>query len=140
MAKSTTTIAATTSRAGFLTIFQIVFCQSVAKDLGCMRPPGCLYDHRAFQGVPPVRKFPSWPQIEPTECKFNADKGKVSDYVHWVDASGSRRARFPVSAKSALATAGATGGVPGSPTPVGWSPPGARCTSTSGISFMRSTR
>jgi hypothetical protein len=35
--------------------------------------------------------------------------------------NGRRRTRFPVSAKSALASAGATGGVPGSPMPVGFS-------------------
>lgn len=34
-------------------------------------------------------------------------------------ANGSRRTRFPVNAKKALATAGAIGGTPGSPTPVG---------------------
>ena len=34
---------------------------------------------------------------------------------------GSRRIRFPVAAKIAFAIAGATGGTPGSPTPVGGS-------------------
>ena len=40
----------------------------------------------------------------------------------------------------ALATAGPIGGTPGSPTPVGFSVDGTMCTSTSGISLMRSTR
>jgi len=39
-------------------------------------------------------------------------------------AKGSRRTRCPVSWKNALATAGAIGGTPGSPTPVGASPDG----------------
>ena len=38
--------------------------------------------------------------------------------------NGSERRRFPVAAKMAFATAGATGGTPGSPTPVGFSPEG----------------
>ena len=51
---------------------------------------------------------------------------------------GSRRSRCFVSAKIALATAGAIGGVPGSPIPVGASALGTTCTSTSGISRIRS--
>jgi hypothetical protein len=51
---------------------------------------------------------------------------------------GKRRMRLPVAAKIALATAGASGGTPGSPTP----PAGAllerMCTSTTGISFILS--
>ena len=43
------------------------------------------------------------------------------------------------SARECMVAAGAMGGVPGSPTPVGFSPPGPRCTSTRGISFIRST-
>ena len=54
--------------------------------------------------------------------------------------SGSRRMRLPVSAKSALQTAGATGGTPGSPMPVDGSLLSTMCTSTSGISWMRSMR
>jgi hypothetical protein len=37
------------------------------------------------------------------------------------DLIGRRRTRLPVAAKIAFATAGATGGTPGSPTPVGFS-------------------
>ena len=46
--------------------------------------------------------------------------------------------RCPVSAKIAFTTAGAIGGVPGSPTPPGPSVLGTMCTSTTGISFIRS--
>lgn len=51
---------------------------------------------------------------------------------------GSFRMRLPVSVKSALATAGAIGGTPGSPTPVGGSVLFTMWTSISGISSMRS--
>src|SRR5579862_1123992 len=54
--------------------------------------------------------------------------------------SGSTRRRLPVAAAIAFATAGAIGGTPGSPTPVGLSVDGTICTSTGGISLMRSTR
>src|SRR5262249_53413593 len=53
---------------------------------------------------------------------------------------GSRRSRFPVTAKIAFATAGATVGTPGSPTPPIFSLLGTICASTTGISFMRSIR
>ena len=52
---------------------------------------------------------------------------------------GSERMRLPVSAKIAFVTAGAIGGVPGSPMPPGFSALGTMWTSTFGISFMRST-
>src|SRR5260370_27961918 len=51
---------------------------------------------------------------------------------------GSRRMGLPVAAKIALQTAGAIGGVPGSPTPPGASLLGTMCTSTTGISAIRS--
>jgi len=54
--------------------------------------------------------------------------------------SGSLRMRLPVAANIAFATAGAIGGVPGSPIPPGASVLGTICTSTFGISFMRSIR
>jgi hypothetical protein len=53
--------------------------------------------------------------------------------------SGRARKTCLVPDISALATAGATGGVPGSPIPVGFSFDGTICTSTCGISWMRST-
>ena len=53
---------------------------------------------------------------------------------------GSLRMRFPVNAKIALQTAGAIGGVPGSPTPPGASLLGTMCTSTTGISAIWSMR
>jgi hypothetical protein len=40
----------------------------------------------------------------------------------------------------ALTTAGASGGTPGSPTPVGAAVLGTICTSTTGISWIRSDR
>ena len=46
---------------------------------------------------------------------------------------GSRRMRLPPAAKSALTSAGASGGTPGSPTPVGFSAEGTMCTSIFGI-------
>ena len=50
-----------------------------------------------------------------------------------------RRVRcLPVAAAMALATAGAAGGTPGSPMPVGAALEGTICTSTTGISWMRS--
>ena len=52
---------------------------------------------------------------------------------------GSSRKRFPVAAKRAFATAGAIGGVPGSPTPPDFSLLSTMCTSICGISFMRRT-
>ena len=52
--------------------------------------------------------------------------------------SGSERMRFPVTAKMALATAGAIGGVPGSPMPPHLSPPErAKWVSITGASAMR---
>jgi len=48
--------------------------------------------------------------------------------------SGSRRKRCPEAANTALATAGATTGTPGSPTPPGDAVLGTMCTSTCGIS------
>jgi acyl-CoA thioesterase len=51
---------------------------------------------------------------------------------------GRRRTRFPVSAKSAFATAGAMGGSPGSPIPPGAAVLGRMKVSTLGISEIRS--
>src|SRR5439155_12268875 len=55
-------------------------------------------------------------------------------------ANGRRRTRCPVRWTSAFATAGASGGRPGSPTPVGAAPDGTMCTSTAGISAIRNGR
>ena len=51
--------------------------------------------------------------------------------------SGNLRKRFPVAAAIAFASAGAIGGTPGSPTPVGFSVDGTMWTSIGGISLMR---
>src|SRR6202022_4213510 len=61
--------------------------------------------------------------------------GKIRDYATF---SGSLRSRCPVSAYTALATAGAIGGVPGSPTPPGCSSLEMMSTSIAGHSSMRS--
>src|SRR6266536_1240878 len=53
---------------------------------------------------------------------------------------GSLRIRLPVAAKIALHTAGAIGGVPGSPTPPCASVLGTMYTSIAGIAFIRSIR
>ena len=57
----------------------------------------------------------------------------------YASANGRRRSRRPVAAKTALATAGAIGGVAGSPAPPGRSRLGTMCTSTTGIASRRST-
>src|SRR5262249_10580787 len=54
--------------------------------------------------------------------------------------SGRGRRRWPVAANTALATAGAIGGVPGSPAPPAFSPLETMWTSTFGIASSRSTR
>jgi hypothetical protein len=52
---------------------------------------------------------------------------------------GSFRTRRPVSADTALATAGAVGGRGGSPTPPMASPLSMTCASTTGCSLIRNT-
>ena len=59
--------------------------------------------------------------------------------VHQARRKGNWRKRRPLAANSALATAGAITGTPGSPTPVGISVEGTICTSMRGISPMRSS-
>jgi adenine deaminase len=54
-------------------------------------------------------------------------------------ARGRRRRRVPVSAKIALATAGAIGGTPASPTPVGGASLSTRWTLIAGMRSMRRT-
>ena len=56
---------------------------------------------------------------------------------HAPSVSGRLRNLDPVAANTAFATAGAIGGVPGSPMPVGLFVLGTTCTSTTGISFIR---
>ncbi len=59
-------------------------------------------------------------------------------FVVQASLSGRLRRRWPVSANNAFATAGAMGGVPGSPTPPGRSLPATISVSMTGHSFMRS--
>ena len=59
--------------------------------------------------------------------------------THRLDCSGNRRIRRPVSTNSALATAGAMGGTPASPTPVGGASLRKMWTAISGMRSMRST-
>ncbi len=63
--------------------------------------------------------------------------GEVS--FSYASRKGNCRSRFPVAANTAFATAGAIGGVPGSPQPPILSVLGTMYTSTFGISFRRST-
>ena len=70
-----------------------------------------------------------------TPLDLPADQPKVSPPF----AKGRLRCGEPPRATMAFATAGAIGGVPGSPTPVGLSVDGTMCTSTAGIWLMRST-
>src|SRR6476659_6231690 len=53
--------------------------------------------------------------------------------------NGNSRGVLPVNLATALATAGASGGRPGSPMPVGGSALGTMCTAICGISVMRGT-
>src|SRR6185503_7881902 len=149
-AKSTTTMAATTSKAGLRTIFQSAFCQSDPRS-GCILPilPIEGFGTSVRRGrSPPPDGLPEGGAMQ-FQCRHRsthhppfgarARSGFVTGHVRSASASGSDRTRLPVRANTALATAGATGGTPGSPTPVGLSPPGTRWTSISGISFIRST-
>ena len=52
---------------------------------------------------------------------------------------GKLRSRWPVNANSALATAGAIGGTPGSPTPSGWAVLGMMSVCITGHSLKRNT-
>src|SRR6478736_4504838 len=61
-------------------------------------------------------------------------------YVYATVPNGRSLTRVPVSLNTAFATAGAIGGVPGSPTPVGSDSLGTMCTSTTGASLILSTR
>ena len=74
----------------------------------------------------------------PAGRKKNADKGHVLRYAVF-RSNGSLRKRLPVRRNTAFANAGASGGRPGSPIPVGGSDDGTMCTSTCGISLMRAT-
>src|SRR5690606_34571465 len=67
-----------------------------------------------------------------------ASGGELHVVSFW-PAMGRRRNRLPAAAKIALATAGASGGTAGSPAPPGGSSLATTCTSTSGISFSRTT-
>ena len=61
--------------------------------------------------------------------------------MRWLPARSAIAADAPTpSFAIALATAGPSGGTPGSPTPVGFSVDATMATSTSGISLMRSER
>ena len=62
-----------------------------------------------------------------------------ADSLDHPNTKGSERKRLPVSANTAFATAGAIGGNPGSPTPPILSVLSTICTSTLGISSIRST-
>src|SRR5258706_1392858 len=66
------------------------------------------------------------------------DEREHEHVLHNSASIGSRRMRLPVTAKIAFASAGATGGKPGSPMPLGSSVDGTMCVSITGHSNMRS--
>ena len=72
-----------------------------------------------------------------------ADDGRLTLSIkaneRYVNLNGNLRSLFPVAANTALATAGAVGGSPGSPVPVGSAALGMMCTSMTGISLMRNS-
>ena len=78
----------------------------------------------------------------PPRVRLAADDDQPPEHIeaqlaHSV--SGKLRRRLPVSLNTALATAGAIGGVAGSPMPSGCSALGMMMVSTSGAWFMRTT-
>ena len=75
--------------------------------------------------------------VSPAASPPSSDRPSAQARFSCAMSKGSARSRLPVAAKIALATAGAIGGVPGSPMPPGASVLGRMCTSTRGISFMR---
>src|SRR4029077_18484390 len=84
-----------------------------------------------------------------SQCTHRSDETIISSIVLHEDFSavaamdarsiGNLRIRFPVAAKTALATAGAKGGTPVSPMPPGTSLLAMMCTSISGASLIRKT-
>ena len=79
-------------------------------------------------------------RVKPTNVELGIGAGAGAHVFPSERAKGRSRTRSAVSFAHALATAGAIGGTPGSPTPVGFSEDGTMCTSTFGISPMRSWR
>src|SRR5688572_3860238 len=84
-----------------------------------------------------VRAPPAGGQ-EKNERLFSDVDGSLRPAQNQIREIGRRRTGFFVSANSAFATAGAIGGVPGSPIPPSGSPLVTMCVSIAGISFMRS--
>src|ERR1700681_1365099 len=65
---------------------------------------------------------------------------RLSTYTNFVFDNGNSRTRLPVAANTALYSAGAKGGTPGSPTPAGGASLFTICTSTCrGARFMRAS-
>ncbi len=94
--------------------------------LSSPRRRACRIERRAPRAVP--------------LCSLPAPRGTDRPryaWPTWSRRSGSSRIGLPVALKTALATAGAIGGTPGSPTPVGASAEATMWTSTFGISLIR---
>src|SRR5713226_2684217 len=72
-----------------------------------------------------------------SKLRYHNGNGNACPYAKSSLRMGRRRRRLPVAAKTALPTAGATTGKPGSPMPVGSSLLRTRYTSILGISLMR---
>jgi hypothetical protein len=87
--------------------------------------------HGAVSAVTAERNFPG--EVRPLRGGSQMD-------LSWALSIGSFRIRLPVAAKIALATAGITADVPGSPTPPGASVLLTRWTSIKGASWMRNMR
>jgi len=96
---------------------------------------------RQDQGAAVLRKAPG-SRLAETRRRPGDHDDPVHEHSFGYQASlrGRRVMTCPVMAASALATAGAMGGVPGSPTPEGALVDATMCTSTSGMASMRSTR
>ena len=94
---------------------------------------GCGSVHRGLSAVVDGPTLPQSPSgaLDRVQPQVATSPARVS---------GSRRMRGPPSRATALTTAGASGGTPGSPTPVGAAVLGTMCTSTAGISWIRSDR
>ena len=90
-------------------------------------------DHRCSQRATDSGQRSTLPAVA-----GKAEKDTQASLIPCAD-SGSERTGLPFIIASALASAGAMTGVPGSPTPVGLFVDGRMCTSMAGISLMRST-
>ena len=96
----------------------------------------------ATNGIDTARSPPRMSRADKPEADLRPgmrqEVGLATGQASMSAVMGRRRTRLPVAAYSALATAGAITGVPGSPTPVGFSCDSTMYTSMAGDSSMRS--